>query len=572
MLVLMTLNSMIITGTGKTTLARILALHCGYKPVEINASDDRSARRMSEILRDLTESNSIFQPDRPSCIILDEIDGATGGDEKSAIAELIKFVKKPKGLQRPVICIANDIYSKSLKSLRGADFTKMFSVEKTKTNVLATRLHRICVQEGIPIDFSNLCSLCESTRNDIRCCLNSLQFLRSNLTSKANIRFADLNKLGVGAKDMTPEVFEVWENVMFSDARQKSKASGYDRLNSCAQMVSSFGELDVVLQGIHENFAGLGYTDPSMLKTSDALEWFAFQDTISSSDFSGSSIYLSSMYEPYCCAAISFHCSVKHSKRLSYPRHHAELRAKKTRSATVLGSFLFNSDFCRLHALGQSSALLDVLPYVERILAPSMKFQPKGFQASNVHEKFFMDLADTMISLGLTYKKSIISTDSNVDPSSLKFHLSPEVNVLSKYAGMQRHSVLSEEIKQKLGHEIHLEEIRRASVSRVKIDEDQPKQPSKPSLPAGKARPSQDTPKPPSPSSTNENRKPSSPPASQPSVTLGKKRKSTSALVSVMIGSKKKKIDRIRPLLHFKFHEGFSNAVRRNVSIGSLLP
>ena len=30
-------------GTGKTTLAHIIALHCGYRPFEVNASDDRSA-------------------------------------------------------------------------------------------------------------------------------------------------------------------------------------------------------------------------------------------------------------------------------------------------------------------------------------------------------------------------------------------------------------------------------------------------------------------------------------------------------------------------------------------------
>ena len=30
-------------GTGKTTLAHIIASHCGYRPFEVNASDDRSA-------------------------------------------------------------------------------------------------------------------------------------------------------------------------------------------------------------------------------------------------------------------------------------------------------------------------------------------------------------------------------------------------------------------------------------------------------------------------------------------------------------------------------------------------
>lgn len=36
------------TGMGKTTLAHVVAQHCGYRPFEINASDDRSAPVLRE--------------------------------------------------------------------------------------------------------------------------------------------------------------------------------------------------------------------------------------------------------------------------------------------------------------------------------------------------------------------------------------------------------------------------------------------------------------------------------------------------------------------------------------------
>lgn len=35
---------------GKTTLAHVAARHCGYAPMEINASDDRSAKSLSQVL------------------------------------------------------------------------------------------------------------------------------------------------------------------------------------------------------------------------------------------------------------------------------------------------------------------------------------------------------------------------------------------------------------------------------------------------------------------------------------------------------------------------------------------
>jgi broad-specificity NMP kinase len=37
-------------GTGKTTLTHFLAYHCGYEPVEINASDDRTGKSSNTIV------------------------------------------------------------------------------------------------------------------------------------------------------------------------------------------------------------------------------------------------------------------------------------------------------------------------------------------------------------------------------------------------------------------------------------------------------------------------------------------------------------------------------------------
>lgn len=55
---------MCVEGMGKTTLAHVVATHCGYRPFEINASDDRSAPALKDkmvstlhsILKDLMAS------------------------------------------------------------------------------------------------------------------------------------------------------------------------------------------------------------------------------------------------------------------------------------------------------------------------------------------------------------------------------------------------------------------------------------------------------------------------------------------------------------------------------------
>ena len=65
-------------GLGKTTLAHVVARHCGYRPVEINASDDRSATALVQRVLDSAQMRTVTADARPACIIIDEIDGAVG--------------------------------------------------------------------------------------------------------------------------------------------------------------------------------------------------------------------------------------------------------------------------------------------------------------------------------------------------------------------------------------------------------------------------------------------------------------------------------------------------------------
>jgi len=129
-------------GTGKTTLAHILATHCGYRPFEINASDDRTLDVLREKIVSAMTANTVTGDKRPNCIILDEADGidstATidmivnmikaplrGSDAKSALNAIGKKSKKGAAvtstgtpLTRPIICICNDHFAPVLKSLK----------------------------------------------------------------------------------------------------------------------------------------------------------------------------------------------------------------------------------------------------------------------------------------------------------------------------------------------------------------------------------------------------------------------------------------------------------------------
>ncbi|KAG6507884.1 hypothetical protein ZIOFF_033237 [Zingiber officinale] len=129
---------------GKTTLANIAAKHCGYRAVEINASDDRSASTVESKILDVIQMNSVMPDAKPKCLIIDEIDGALG-EGKGVVDVILKMIAAEKKLSsdkensthqaepgktmskkrhksailnRPVICICNDVYAPALRALR----------------------------------------------------------------------------------------------------------------------------------------------------------------------------------------------------------------------------------------------------------------------------------------------------------------------------------------------------------------------------------------------------------------------------------------------------------------------
>jgi chromosome transmission fidelity protein 18 len=65
-----------------------LAHQAGYQVTEINASDDRTAKTVHDKIRNSLESRALtslgaLSGNKPTCVVIDEIDGAGGGDAVS---------------------------------------------------------------------------------------------------------------------------------------------------------------------------------------------------------------------------------------------------------------------------------------------------------------------------------------------------------------------------------------------------------------------------------------------------------------------------------------------------------
>ncbi|GFP94340.1 chromosome transmission fidelity protein 18 homolog [Phtheirospermum japonicum] len=276
-------------GLGKTTLAHVAARHCGYRVVEINASDDRSSSTLEAKILDVVQMNSVIADSKPKCLVIDEIDGALG-DGKGAVEIILQLVsaerkydngkeaaaqegkssrKKQRNsvLLRPVICICNDLYAPALRPLR--QVAKVHIFVQPSVSRIVNRLKYICNKEGVKTSSVVLSALAEYTECDIRSCLNTLQFLNKK---KEILNVLEISSQVVGRKDTIKSAFDIWKEIF--QKRKKKQARKSNNLGSMSKefeflysMISNRGDYDLILDGIHENILQLRYVDPVMQKT-----------------------------------------------------------------------------------------------------------------------------------------------------------------------------------------------------------------------------------------------------------------------------------------------------------------
>ena len=84
-------------GIGKTTMANIISRQCGYEPIIINSSDERTADKLITRIYDTTLMHNLNvnkNKPKPTCLILDEIDGISSDYQgKNSIKSIIDFIK-----------------------------------------------------------------------------------------------------------------------------------------------------------------------------------------------------------------------------------------------------------------------------------------------------------------------------------------------------------------------------------------------------------------------------------------------------------------------------------------------
>ena len=198
-------------GVGKTTFAHVIANEFG-EYIELNASDKRSYDILMSTIGESSTTQSLFS-NEPKLIILDEVDGIHGNDDRGGTRAINKIIENSK---HPMVMMANDFYSKRLTTMKKK--CKVVKMGKVHTNSINALLKRICTNENIKANPAAIKELAKRSNGDMRSALNTLEAI---VDEKDTLEIEDLDK--VSQKDNTSNIFDAVRRVLKSKNINKIK-------------------------------------------------------------------------------------------------------------------------------------------------------------------------------------------------------------------------------------------------------------------------------------------------------------------------------------------------------------
>ncbi|KAM9599423.1 chromosome transmission fidelity protein 18 homolog isoform 1-T1 [Morphnus guianensis] len=478
-------------GLGKTTLAHVIAKHAGYNAVEMNASDDRSPEVFKTRIEAATQMKSVLGAnEKPNCLIIDEIDGAPAASinvllniihrkdvEGEAAAGTGRRRRREDGLLlRPIICICNDQYVPALRPLRQQSF--LLNFPRTAPSRLAQRLCEIALRQGMRADMGALLALCEKTENDIRSCINTLQFLHGRGQKELSVQMVQTMKIGL--KDQNKGLFSIWQEIFQLPKVQRHRIgmdpalptqllvgdedlshlggmAGFNvssqRFHHILHLAVSSGEQEKLAQGLYDNFLNMKLRDSSFSSVCLALEWLGFSDLLSRAVLHEQSFQLM-RYLPFLPVAFHLLFAATSIPRLAYPSSQHEALAKLNHMQNLVVSMVSGITPSARSRAGQQSLVLEVLCLLLDIIAP--KLRPVNTQLYSLKEKQQLaDLISTMLAYNLTYHQERLPEGQYV------YKLDPNVEDVCRFPDLPARRQLTYQAKQLIAREIEMEKMRR---------------------------------------------------------------------------------------------------------------
>lgn len=567
-------------GLGKTTLAHIAARQAGYNVIEVNASDDRTGAVVQSKIGGALDSQAVFNP-RPTLVVIDEIDGvSSAGGDSGFIKSLLKFVtddektsttsrneklgevtgrrtgrrkKNSKALLRPIICICNDQYVAALRPLR--PYCQVLNFRPLSVPSVVARLRTICFNEGLQADTRALNALCEVTESDLRSCVNSLQYVRMKSKSFTLESVAST----LAKRDTSKSSHAVVEAVFkLLDAKKERKKGNSkiqtDKIGRIAELAMTNNEFSKILNACFAHYPSAPYHDNLFSKPTEASDWLFFYDLCEKGVYERQNGDLMS-YMPYPVAAFH-HLFATHESRQTLDRSKAdwEAREKLRINSEIITGWTGGVKASLRQLFNPMTFATELISYGIRIIGTNLS--PANSHLIKPSERAAVArIVDGMLSMGLYY------TQYKVDDGSYVFKLEPPLTQVLNYDepfSMRGETLLPTRYaaRQIISSELAAERIRRSL-------EAQGVEPGNAEMPAAQGVRME----------RNTKRKATEDLAAQPPA----KKDFFGRLIPIVTrpdassANTSRVPEKPKAGVHIKFSDGFSDAVRNNISINELL-
>ncbi|KAG4072206.1 hypothetical protein HA402_007616 [Bradysia odoriphaga] len=211
-------------GVGKTTTATLVAKELGFYTVEMNASDTRSKRLLKEEVSELLSNKSLAgyfngsssATTKKHVLLMDEVDGMAGNEDRGGIQELISLIKDSS---IPIICMCNDRNHQKMRSLVNYCYDLRFS--RPRLEQIRGAMLSICFKEKFKLTPTAIDEIISATNNDIRQTINHLTLMSANNSITLSQTKQDTAKkdMKLGPWDVVRKVFSAEEHktMSFSD-------------------------------------------------------------------------------------------------------------------------------------------------------------------------------------------------------------------------------------------------------------------------------------------------------------------------------------------------------------------
>ncbi len=156
-------------GTGKTALAYATAQEKNSEIFELNASDLRDRKKLGAVMKPVTQQKTLFDK-KGKIILVDEVDGISGKEDRGGIPELIELIKESP---YPIILTANNIWRKKFSSLRRKCL--LIKLKELKYNDILQILKKVADNENKEVSEDTLKTIASKSKGDARAALNDLQ-------------------------------------------------------------------------------------------------------------------------------------------------------------------------------------------------------------------------------------------------------------------------------------------------------------------------------------------------------------------------------------------------------------